>query len=216
MLRRAYVTSRSVYRPRVNHIPARPRTTNKILYLQAARHQPVRSVMQRMRHQGAPCAREFAVSQAVATRVERTHVWQQVHIHLVPHPLMPQAAVRNKRKRIRSARRRTVQMQTAPTLASTRSVNLRYSKRGGTNGESWTSYAGSSSLRPRSQTLTGARRRHQAHPGRSRGSWSAARGEASSFSDVLSPAWSPALLLSPPFFLSGFCPCLVNGGSYRL
>ena len=48
MLRRAYVTSRSVYKPRVNHIPARPRMTNKILYLQATRrHQLVRSVVQR-------------------------------------------------------------------------------------------------------------------------------------------------------------------------
>ena len=41
MLRRAYVTSRSVYRPRVNHIPARPSTTNKILYLKPTRHQLV-------------------------------------------------------------------------------------------------------------------------------------------------------------------------------
>ena len=49
MLRRAYVTSRSVYRPRVNHIPARPRTTNKILYLQAAQHELVRRRMQRTR-----------------------------------------------------------------------------------------------------------------------------------------------------------------------
>lgn len=136
-----------------------------------------------------------------------------------PGPTSPVAArpwLRCAWERVQTARRRTVQMQTAPTLASTRSVNLRYSKRGGTNGESWTSYAGSSSLRPPSQTLAGARRRSQAHPGRNRGSWSAARGEASSFSDALSPALSPALVLSPPFFLSGFCPCLVNGGSYRL
>jgi hypothetical protein len=56
-------------------------------------------------------------------------------------------------------RRRTVQMHTAPTLASTRSINLRNSKRGGMNGESWISSAGSSALRPRAagQLLAGTK-----------------------------------------------------------